>query len=87
MKKIVEHNLKTEFFDTCSGFIDPFKAVCELYPNYRNKRQEDMLKSLKLMAPHEFTAHNAIQDSNDLRRLTSKIVEDYVKKHPKKKNV
>ena len=32
LKKIQECNLKTEFFDTCCGFMDPFKAVCELYP-------------------------------------------------------
>ena len=84
LKKIIEHNLKSEFLDTCSGFIDPFKAVCELYPGYRSKSQENMLKSFKLMAPHEFTSHNAIQDCNDLRRLTAKMTEEYVKKHPKK---
>ena len=84
LKKIIEHNLKSEFIDTCSGFIDPFKAVCKLYPGYRSKSQENMLKSLKLMAPHEFTSHNAIQDCNDLRRLTAKMAEDYVKKFPER---
>ena len=43
-----------------------------------------MLKSFKLMGSHESTSHNAIQDSNDLRKLTAKIAEDYIKKHPKK---
>ena len=42
-----------------------------------------MLKSFKLLAPHESTAHNALQDCNDLRRLTVKMGEDYAKKHPK----
>ena len=84
LKKIFEQNLKSEFLDTCSGFIDPFKAVLKLYPGYRDKSQENMLKSFKLLAPHEFTSHNAIQDCNDLRRLTAKMAEDFLKKFPER---
>eukprot|EP00093_Oithona_nana_P008114 08114.XXX_406698_407042_1 [CDS] Oithona nana genome sequencing. len=71
-----EFGLTSQFFNVCQGFADPLIASRELYANLKSRRQDAMMKHFKLISHYENQSHNAIEDANDLRRLTFKMVEE-----------
>lgn len=75
-KKMEEFGLTSQFFNVCQGFADPLIASRELYANLKSRRQDAMMKHFKLISHYENQSHNAIEDANDLRRLTFKMVEE-----------
>ena len=81
LKKMEEFGLLSQFVNVCQGFADPLVAARELYANLKSRKQDAMMKHFKLISPYESQSHNAIEDANDLRRLTFKMVQDHSKRN------
>jgi DNA polymerase III alpha subunit (gram-positive type) len=76
LKRLREHGLEQAFSNICRGFMDPLLVSRAFYKHLPSRRMEDMLKHFDLLANSGIQTHNAIQDANDLRRLTMKMAED-----------